>query len=357
MQFIAPYAGCTIAEQFMASGSATLVVYDDLTKQAAAYRQISLLLRRPPGREAYPGDVFYLHSRLLERACKLAREYVIVPSDAPEGAGADTSVDGERYVGPLGRERAEAKCEQLGAETHRVEALGESGGSMTALPICETQEGEVSSYIPTNLIGITDGQIYLEPALFFAGIRPAINVGISVSRVGYKAAIPAMKKVAASLRLDLAAYRELESFAQLGMDLDSASQQRLDRGERMVRLLTQPQYRPMDFIDQVISIFAGVEGFLDSLSVEEVPLFEAGMLEYIQGEHEEFYAELCAEKDLDNARRRRLRFLVEEYAEGPWREARRARRREQEQRIKSAEEAPDLPAPDSDIRAVTSREE
>ncbi len=357
MQFIAPYAGCTIAEHFMASGSATLVVYDDLTKQAAAYRQISLLLRRPPGREAYPGDVFYLHSRLLERACKLAREYVIVPSGAPEGAGAESAVDGERYVGPLGRERAEARLAELGQDAHRLEALAESGGSMTALPICETQEGEVSSYIPTNLIGITDGQIYLEPALFFAGIRPAINVGISVSRVGYKAAIPAMKKVAASLRLDLAAYRELESFAQLGMDLDSASQQRLDRGERMVRLLTQPQYRPMDFIDQVLSIFAGVEGFLDSLSVEEVPLFEAGLLEYIRSEHDEFYAELCTEKDLDNARRRRLRFLVEEYAEGAWLEARRARRREQEQRLKAAEQAPDLPAPDSDLRAVTPREE
>src|SRR5579859_5201505 len=207
LQYIAPYAGCAMAEYFMWKGQATLCVYDDLSKQAASYRQLSLLLRRPPGREAYPGDVFYLHSRLLERAVKL--------SDA------------------------------------------NGGGSLTALPIIETQEGEVSAYIPTNVISITDGQIYLEPDLFFAGVRPAINVGISVSRVGGNAQTKAMKQVAGGLRLDLAAFRELEAFAQLGTELDKATQMQLDRGYRMVELLKQPQFRPMDVIDQVLVIFAG----------------------------------------------------------------------------------------------------
>src|ERR687890_816819 len=200
LQYVAPYAGCAMAEYFMWKGEATLCVYDDLTRQAAAYRQLSLLLRRPPGREAYPGDVFYLHSRLLERAVKLSKE--------------------------------------------------NGGGSLTALPIIETQEGEVSAYIPTNVISITDGQIYLQPDLFFAGVRPAIDVGISVSRVGGKAQVPAMKKVAGGLRLDLAAFRELEAFAQLGTELDKATQLQLDRGTRMVELLKQPQYQPMDVIDQ-----------------------------------------------------------------------------------------------------------
>ncbi|MFP4054161.1 MAG: hypothetical protein ACLFV7_09905, partial [Phycisphaerae bacterium] len=329
MQYMAPYAGAAIAEHFMyARGRATLVVYDDLTKQAAAYREISLLLRRPPGREAYPGDVFYLHSRLLERACKLAERYVIVPAETPEDATDVGGVDGEVYSGPLGLECARAGLEARDDKTDlRIHTLPDSGGSMTALPICETQEGEVSAYIPTNLIGITDGQIYLEPALFFAGIRPAINVGISVSRVGYKAAIPAMKKVAASLRLDLAAYRELESFAQLGMDLDTASQARLDRGERMVQLLVQPQYQPMSFIDQVISIYAGTNGHLDSLEPGEIHDFEKGLLDYVKTEYDDFYEELSKEKELPPVRGKRLGFIIDEYLEGPYREARRARRR------------------------------
>jgi F-type H+-transporting ATPase subunit alpha len=203
LQYIAPYAGASIAEYFMYQGKHTLVVYDDLTRQAVAYRQLSLLMRRPPGREAYPGDVFYCHSRLLERAAKLSDE------------------------------------------------LG--GGSMTALPIIETLEGEVSAYIPTNVISITDGQIYLEPELFFKGVRPAINVGISVSRVGGNAQTKAMKKVAGGLKLDLAAFRELEAFAQLGTELDKATQQQLDRGYRMVELLKQPQYQPLHMADQAIS--------------------------------------------------------------------------------------------------------
>ncbi|WP_428386812.1 F0F1 ATP synthase subunit alpha [Mucisphaera sp.] len=233
MQYIAPYTGCAMGEYFMWKGEHALCVYDDLSKQANAYRQLSLLLRRPPGREAYPGDVFYLHSRLLERATKLSDE--------------------------------------------------NGGGSLTALPIIETQEGDVSAYIPTNVISITDGQIYLEPELFFAGVRPAVNVGISVSRVGGNAQIKAMKEVAGSLRLDLASYRELEAFAQLGTDLDKATQRQLDRGARMVELLKQPQYQPIDVIDQVIQIFAGSKGFLDDLTNEQVPHFAEDLVRHFMG--------------------------------------------------------------------------
>jgi F-type H+-transporting ATPase subunit alpha len=248
LQYIAPYAGVAMGEFFMWQGKEgktpkhVLCIYDDLSKQATAYRQLSLLLRRPPGREAYPGDVFYLHSRLLERATKL--------SDA------------------------------------------NGGGSLTALPIIETQEGDVSAYIPTNVISITDGQIYLQPELFAAGVRPAINVGISVSRVGGNAQIKAMKEVAGSLRLDLAAYRELEAFAQLGTELDAASQRQLDRGGRMVELLKQGQYRPYDVIDQVISIFAGTKGLLDDLKVNTVHAFEESLLEFFKGPKRDLRAQL-----------------------------------------------------------------
>jgi F-type H+-transporting ATPase subunit alpha len=315
MQYIAPYSGCTIAEHFMYNqGRATLVVYDDLSKQAASYRQISLLLRRPPGREAYPGDVFYLHSRLLERACKLADRYVIVPKQVLEEEAPSTGVDGKVYDGPIGRKAAEEAAKTMSdADKLMVHRLPGSGGSMTALPICETQEGEVSAYIPTNLISITDGQIYLEPSLFFAGVRPAINVGISVSRVGYKAAWLAMRKVAASLRLDLAAYRELESFAQLGMELDAATQRQLDRGQRMVRLLTQPQYQPQSGAVQVISIYAGVGGFLDDLPVAEVPPFVSGLVKYALAGHRDFYDELSQTKTLTPEREKRLHGIVTEF--------------------------------------------
>jgi F-type H+-transporting ATPase subunit alpha len=252
MQYIAPYAGCAMGEYFMWQGMEgktpkhVLCVYDDLTKQAHAYRQLSLLLRRPPGREAYPGDVFYLHSRLLERATKLADKY--------------------------------------------------GGGSLTALPVIETQEGDVSAYIPTNVISITDGQIYLQPELFSAGVRPAINVGISVSRVGGNAQIKAMKEVAGSLRLDLAAYRELEAFAQLGTELDPSSQRQLDRGGRMVELLKQGQYQPFDVIDQCISIFAGTRGFLDDLKRSDVHAFEADLLENMRGPKRELREKLAQAK-------------------------------------------------------------
>src|SRR5881398_1113016 len=231
LQYIASYAGVTMAEYFMWKGEATLVVYDDLSKQAAAYRQLSLLLRRPPGREAYPGDVFYLHSRLLERAVKLSDE--------------------------------------------------KGGGSLTALPIIETQEGEVSAYIPTNVISITDGQIYLEPDLFFAGVRPAINVGISVSRVGGNAQTKMMKKIAGSLRLDLAAYRELEAFAQLVTELDSATQKQLDRGARLVELLKQPQYKPMPVDQEVIVIYAATQGYIDDVPLNRIAEFQTAFLAYV----------------------------------------------------------------------------
>ncbi|RPI58336.1 MAG: F0F1 ATP synthase subunit alpha, partial [Planctomycetaceae bacterium] len=315
MQYIAPYSGCTIAEHFMYTlGNPTLVIYDDLTKQAAAYRQISLLLRRPPGREAYPGDVFYLHSRLLERACKLADKWLIVASSTPENSTTATGVDGKSYDGPLGlKEAKETLAKMPGASNYKVHRVPTSGGSMTALPICETQEGEVSAYIPTNLISITDGQIYLEPSLFFGGIRPAVNVGISVSRVGYKAAHPAMKDVAKSLRLDLAAFRELESFAQLGMDLDPASQRQLDRGQRMVQLLIQPRYDPLPTADQVIAIFSGTRGFLDDLPVDCITKFEASLLKFVKGAHRDFYDKLTKELKFSDALEKQLADIIREY--------------------------------------------
>ncbi len=311
LQYIAPYAGAAMAEYFMyQQGGATLVVYDDLSKQAHAYRQLSLLLRRPPGREAYPGDVFYLHSRLLERALKMRDEYAVVPKATPEDTN-DRSVaiahpDGDEapkehrpdepggvFHRPHGLDRAEAWLgSRDDAADLRIHKFPDSGGSMTALPLIETLEGEVSAYIPTNVISITDGQIYLEPDLFFAGVRPAVNVGISVSRVGGNAQVKAMKKLAGTLRLDLAAFRELEAFAQLGTELDKATQRQLDRGYRMVELLKQPQYKPYPIEDQVVSIFAGTKGFLDELPVSGVAAFEKAMLEHMRCEHSEILDEL-----------------------------------------------------------------
>jgi F-type H+-transporting ATPase subunit alpha len=283
MQYIAPYAGCAMAEYFMyEEGKPTLVIYDDLSKQAVAYREVSLLLRRPPGREAFPGDIFYAHSRLLERSCKLANHYVIVPDGTAEDKITDDmGVDGKVYVGVPGIEESKHALEHGYPQGHKVMKTTKSGGSLTALPIIETLEGEVSAYIPTNVISITDGQIYLVPDLFFAGVRPAIDVGISVSRVGGKAQIPAMKKVAGGLRLDLAAFRELEAFAQLGTELDKATQRQLDRGYRMVELLKQPQYRPLGVIDQVMSLFAGIEGYLDDVDRRSVQKWEADFLRFM----------------------------------------------------------------------------
>ncbi len=310
-QYIAPYAGAAMAEYFMyKEGRATLIIYDDLSKQAQAYRQLSLLLRRPPGREAYPGDVFYLHSRLLERAVKLRDEYGVVPKDTPEdsldrslarqhpeglNAPADQRPDDLEglYHRPEGLERAEAWLESLDDKNdYRIHRFPDSGGSMTALPIIETLEGEVSAYIPTNVISITDGQIYLEPDLFFAGVRPAVNVGISVSRVGGNAQRKGMKKISGSLRLDLAAYRELEAFAQLGTELDASTQRQLDRGQRMVELLKQPQYSPFVFNRQLVSIFAGTRGLLDDLPVNQVLDFEAALLRHFEDEFPEQLEEM-----------------------------------------------------------------
>jgi F-type H+-transporting ATPase subunit alpha len=294
LQYIAPYAGCAMAEFFMyEQGRDTLCIYDDLSKQAAAYRQLSLLMRRPPGREAYPGDIFYAHSRLLERSAKLAERYVIVPSDADEKkVGEDWGVNNERgerrqpgetgkvYLGPLEKEHAQ-KHDLPKFPGHKLAKVATSGGSLTALPIIETLEGEVAAYIPTNVISITDGQIYLQPDLFNAGVRPAIDVGISVSRVGGKAQIPAMKQVAGGLRLDLAAFRELEAFAQLGTELDKATQSQLDRGYRMVEILKQPQFKPMSVVDQVMIIFAGTRGYLDKVPIREVRAWEEQFLRFM----------------------------------------------------------------------------
>jgi F-type H+/Na+-transporting ATPase subunit alpha len=303
LQYIAPYAGCSMAEFFMyEKGGATLCVYDDLSKQAVSYRELSLLLRRPPGREAYPGDVFYAHSRLLERSAKLANKYVILPASAPtDNVTEDQAVNKKVYLGVPGLEEANHEMKANFASDHKVVKTAQSGGSLTALPLIETLEGEVSAYIPTNVISITDGQIYLQPDLFFAGVRPAVDVGISVSRVGGKAQIPAMKKVAGGLRLDLAAFRELEAFAQLGTELDKATQLQLDRGYRMVELLKQPQYQPMPVVDQVMSIYAGAEGYLDDVPVKEVQRWEKEFLAFMRDTKSQVRDALAREKKLTDA--------------------------------------------------------
>src|SRR5579871_2058026 len=260
LQYIAPYAGCAMAEEFTYNGGHALVVYDDLSKQAVAYRELSLLLRRPPGREAYPGDVFYLHSRLLERACKLN--------------------------------------DKMG------------GGSLTALPIIETQAGDVSAYIPTNVISITDGQIFLQSDLFFSGVRPAVNVGISVSRVGSSAQTKAMKKVAGRLRLDLAQYRELEAFAQFGSELDQATQQALNRGEKMVATLNQPQYQPWPMEEQVVALYAGVNAYLDDIPTEDVPRFQDELRQQLRAEGDVLRT-IRETKDLDDDTAQKLNAAIE----------------------------------------------
>ncbi|MCB9060553.1 MAG: F0F1 ATP synthase subunit alpha [Halobacteriovoraceae bacterium] len=263
LQFIAPYTGCAMAEYYRDNGKHALIIYDDLTKQAQAYRQMSLLLRRPPGREAFPGDVFYLHSRLLERAAKLS--------------------------------------DKLGA------------GSLTALPVIETQEGDVSAYIPTNVISITDGQIFLESDLFYSGIRPAVNVGLSVSRVGGSAQIKAMKKVAGTLRLDLAQYRELQAFAAFGSDLDDATRKTLARGERLVELLKQGQYKPVDVIDQVVAIFAATNGFFDIVPTSEIRKVEADLLELLNSKHSSLMEVLRAEKAISDTTKAQLEEVIKNF--------------------------------------------
>jgi F-type H+-transporting ATPase subunit alpha len=320
LQYIAPYAGCAMAEYYMyEQGRDTLCIYDDLTKQAAAYRQLSLLMRRPPGREAYPGDIFYAHSRLLERSAKLAERYVIVPADADESKvldnwGVNRKPDGSGvvYAGPLEKEHA-LKHDLPKHPGHKLVKIPGSGGSLTALPIIETLEGEVSAYIPTNVISITDGQIYLQPDLFFAGVRPAVDVGISVSRVGGKAQIPAMKQVAGSLRLDLAAFRDLEAFAQLGTELDKATQLQLDRGHRIVELLKQPQFKPMHVIDQVMVIYAGTKGFLDKVDVHQVSLWEEQFIRFMREQRADLRNALIKERKLSSDLEQKLRKAIEAF--------------------------------------------
>ncbi len=309
LQYIAAYSGCAMAEYFMyTQGKHTLCIYDDLSKQAQAYRQLSLLLRRPPGREAYPGDVFYLHSRLLERSAKLAERRAIVPAGSPYKTG---GFNGKTYIGVPGKHQAEHDLKSQAG--HQVVVDPTSGGSLTALPVIETLEGEVSAYIPTNVISITDGQIYLEPDLFFAGVRPAVNVGISVSRVGGNAQIKAMKKIAGSLRLDLAAYRELEAFAQLGTELDTASQRQLDRGARMVELLKQGQYKPFHVTDQVISIYTGTRGFLDDLPLPRVAEFEEKLLRHFRDEFPEVHGALNDKKELTDELDAKLKDIIGKF--------------------------------------------
>ncbi|NMB53536.1 MAG: F0F1 ATP synthase subunit alpha [Leptolinea sp.] len=284
MQYIAPYSGCAIGEDFMERGKDALVIYDDISKHAWAYRQVSLLLRRPPGREAYPGDVFYLHSRLLERAARLANQYVIVSKDySGTLAGSKDAVDGRIYGGPRSKDDAEAALKaRTDAENLKIVKVEGSGGSLTALPIIETLLGDVSAYIPTNVISITDGQIYLESNLFNAGIRPAVNVGISVSRVGGSAQTKAMKQVASRLRLDMAAYRDLAAFAMFGSDLDKSTQAQLNRGQRLQEILKQFQYEPMSLDQQVIVLFAGTNGYADQIPVEKMRLWETSMLRFME---------------------------------------------------------------------------
>jgi F-type H+-transporting ATPase subunit alpha len=280
LQYFAPYSGCSIGEYFMNQGKDVLVVYDDLSKHAWAYRQMSLILRRPPGREAYPGDIFSLHSRLLERAVRLRDEYVIV-AQGTEVTPDTESVTGERYFGNHDLDEAEAALNALdNPDDHEIKKVPETGGSLTALPIIETLLGDISAYIPTNVISITDGQIFLEADLFNAGQRPAIDTGNSVSRVGSSAQRKAMRRVAGGLKSDLAQYRELAAFAQFGSDLDAATQRQLSRGERLMELLKQPQYSPYPLHHQVMLIFAGTRGFLDAVETENVRDWSRDFLRY-----------------------------------------------------------------------------
>ena len=263
LQFLAPYTGCTMGEYFRDNGMHALIIYDDLSKQAVAYRQMSLLLRRPPGREAYPGDVFYLHSRLLERAAKMSDK--------------------------------------------------DGGGSLTALPIIETQANDVSAYIPTNVISITDGQIFLETDLFYKGIRPAINVGLSVSRVGSAAQLKSMKQVAGSIKLELAQYREMEAFAQFGSDLDVATQQLLNRGARLTQVLKQPQYKPVSVEEQVISIFAGVNGYLDKVKVEYINQFENNLIEHCRNKQKKLMEKIKKDQEVKETTEKELHSVLKSF--------------------------------------------
>lgn len=318
LQYIAPYSGCAIGEYFMETGRDALVVYDDLSKHAWAYRQVSLLLRRPPGREAYPGDLFYLHSRLLERASRLAAHYVIVPKEFSGKATLESSVNEKVYTGPQSLELAEKAIKTLpNKDELKIEKIDQTGGSLTALPIIETLLGDVSAYVPTNVISITDGQIYLESNLFNAGIRPAVNAGISVSRVGGSAQSKAMKQVANRLRLDMASFRDLAAFAQFGADLDKATQDQLNRGLRLQEILKQSQYEPMELVDEVISLFASINGFADKINVEKIKEWQEGLLKYIDNTYPDIRKDIVSKKRISEETEQKLREIIPIY-NTPW---------------------------------------
>jgi F-type H+-transporting ATPase subunit alpha len=308
LQYIVPYSGTAIGEEFLETGRDALIIYDDLSKHAWAYRQVSLLLRRPPGREAYPGDVFYLHSRLLERSVRLANSYVIVNKDFSEDLAAEQdAVDGKVYKGPISKDEAEkARKEMENPDNYKIVKVKGTGGSLTALPIIETLLGDVSAYVPTNVISITDGQIYLETNLFNAGIRPAVNVGISVSRVGGDAQTKAMKQVAGRLRLDMASYRELAAFALMASDLDKATQQQLGRGQRMQEILKQPQYSPMSLSDQVIVLFAGTNGYADQVPVTNMAQWQADLLRFMDASYPEVGRDITEKKAITDSNRQSM---------------------------------------------------
>jgi F-type H+-transporting ATPase subunit alpha len=310
LQFIAPYSGVAMAEYFRDSGRHALCVYDDLSKQAVAYRQLSLLLRRPPGREAYPGDVFYIHSRLLERAAKMADEFAVTKKDVTEW---EKRGDAPIHKGELGKHRAEDELKEKGAGYHVIRNP-RSGGSLTALPIIETQAGDVSAYIPTNVISITDGQIFLETDLFFSGVRPAINVGISVSRVGGSAQIKAMKSVAGRLKGELAQYREMAAFSQFASDLDKVTRDQLERGARLVELLKQGQYAPLSVEKQVVSIYAGTKGYVDKLPIAKVAAYERGLHDFIEKKYPAIYENVRTKKQLDADTEAQLKKALDEFS-------------------------------------------
>ncbi len=316
LQFLAPYTGVTMGEYFRDTGRHALCFYDDLSKQAVAYRQMSLLLRRPPGREAYPGDVFYIHSRLLERAAKMGERWFIVRKGTQMKPGDEKfrGVDGQAYIGEVGKHEAQ-KALEARPEKAELELYMDphSGGSLTALPIIETQAGDVSAYIPTNVISITDGQIFLESDLFYSGVRPAINVGISVSRVGGNAQIKAMKKVAGTLRLDLAQYRAMEAFAQFASDLDAASRAQLERGRRLVELLKQDQYVPLPVERQVLIVFAGVNGYTDKLPVESLRDYETELYRFVGDKHPDIFESIKKTRDISDELKKKIEQTLVEF--------------------------------------------
>jgi F-type H+-transporting ATPase subunit alpha len=318
LQYIAPYSGTAIGEEFMETGRDALIIYDDLSKHAWAYRQVSLLLRRPPGREAYPGDVFYLHSRLLERSARLANKYVVVKKDFKETLASEKdSVDGKVYTGPISKDEAEESRKQMSdADNHKIIKVAGTGGSLTSLPIIETLLGDISAYIPTNVISITDGQIFLESNLFNAGIRPAVNVGVSVSRVGGDAQTKAMKQVAGRLRLDMAAYRELAAFALMASDLDKSTQQQLGRGQRMQEILKQPQYQPTELENQVMVLFAGTNGFADGVALDKMAQWQADLIRFMATSHPEVGKDIIAKKAITDDNRAALVKALEAFRMG-----------------------------------------